>query len=234
MWLLVVFLGLIGFFHFVASISLLDRKRNITLVALAMAAIPLIHHPFALQTNFTVITEQLGNLSFVSGLVALEIAVIFLTIYYSSDIIQGHFSQNRKFKRFFSLIPSVFFVTGILLTQLYIFNEISGLSYFWLTIAISLLLFGVVWLMAFLAKGLSRDWTLRLELKTLLSFILIMGAMLLPIFFQNVTLISQQYSEINYKLSSMIIGSVLIICSLGYINHKFNITKSIWNRFIKY
>jgi hypothetical protein len=233
MWILVVLLGIIGFFHFVMSVSLLDRKRNILLVSIAVAIVPIIHHHFALQTNFNEITDQLGNLEFTSGMVALEIAIIFLTTYFSANIIQSHFESKKTIKRFFALIPSVFFVIGILLGQLWIFNEVSGFSYLGLTAHLALGVFVLVWGFVGMIKILLKDWTLRLELKSLFSFLLIMGAMLLPIFFQNVTIIKLNTTSVNIQQSAMITGLILVLTVVGYFNYKHNITKRIWSRFTK-
>ncbi len=234
MWILVVFLGIIGFFQFVISVTLLDKVRNAILVTFAMACVPFVYHFFALKTNFNVITGQLGNLGFISGMVALEIAVMFLTTYFSADIIHSHFSNKITFKRFFALIPPVFFIIGIILGQLWIFNEVSGYSYLGLTSAISMFLFIIVFGLAMLAKLMLRDWNLRLELKILLSILLIMGAMLLPVFFQNVTIIELNTATINIDESITIIGVVIIFTITGYVNYKLGVTKTIWNRFIKF
>ncbi len=203
-------------------------------VILAMALIPILHYPFALQTNLKVITTQLSNLEFVSSLVALEIALIMLSTYFSIDIIHTHFNtHNGSIKRFFSLFPSVFFSIGIVLLQLWGFNEISGIPYFWLSLSLSVATFVVLLIFVFLSKWALNDWTLRLELKTLLSFFLITGAILLPIFFQRISIVTLDKSQINFNQSLLIIAVAFAVSIIGFFNYKYQITQHIWKRFTK-
>lgn len=235
MWILVVILGSFGAIHFLVSISLLKKISYKVLAILTIAIIPVLYHSFALQTNFNIITKKLSNLEFVSGLVALEIAVLIISSYFSIDIIKNYFNTNKKhkFKRFLSLIPSVFFIVGIILLQLWLFYTISGIEYIWLSLGLALALFTSFSVFTFFFNFLFKDWILRLELKSLLSFLLIIGVTLLPVFFQKITIISLDKSSINKNETLLILASIIIISSIGLINYKYQILQNIWKRFTK-
>lgn len=234
MWILVVFLSLIGLVHFTISLSLLERKTIIAIILVAIAAIPLLYHHFALQTNFKVITYQLSNQSFISNLVAIEIAILIISTFFSIDIINNHFNNVQgKIKKFLSLFPSIFFIVGIVLVQLWLFNEVSGVEYINISSLLSFALFFSLLILVFILKYLLKDWTLRLELKSLLSFLLIIGAILLPIFFQQISIVVLEKSQINYLQSIIIIGFTMAITILGFFNYQYKITENIWKRFIK-
>jgi len=282
MWLLIVFLASIGLLHFIVGVSLLKNKINILVILVLVSLTPILYHPFAVQTNLNVIIKRLGTSEFVSGLVALEIAVILLTIFFSMDMIQDYYNHRKvqskstqdntpqserslhknnktdflatsiqslknfnlpKFfrmgyrpaiKKFLSLLPSVFFIVGIMLLHLWIFNTVSGTAYIWLSFSLALTVFLVLSIVVLLFKLLAKDWSLRLELKTLLSFLLITGAMLLPIFFQRISLVRLEESHFNLNTALLILGLAFFLSLLGFINYKYQITKNIWKHFIKY
>lgn len=235
MWILIMILSITGFLRFTMGVSLLERKANIFLINILIAFIPILHHQFALQTNINVLIKKLSNLEFISGLATLEIAVIVFTTFFSIALIHSHFNNSKtRIKKFFSLFPYVIFIVGIMLLQLWIFNEITGVSYLWLSIGLSVTLFMVLTTFVFLFKIGLKDWTLRLELKTLLSVLQIVGAMMLPVFFQQVTMISLNKSQINFIETLLIIGAILIVSLLGFINYKFKISEKIWKYYIKY
>lgn len=235
MWILVVILGTFGAIHFLMSISLLEKTPCKILAILTIAIIPILYHSFALQTNFNIITKKLSNLEFVSGLVALEIAVLIISSYFFMDIIKNHFSTKKKhkFKRFLSLIPSIFFIIGIILLQLWLFYTISGIDYIWISLGLTLTLFLSFSVFTFFFNFLFKDWVLRLELKSFLSFLLIIGVTLLPIFFQKVTIISLKKSSINITETLLILVLIIIFSIIGFINYKYQLSQNIWKRFTK-
>jgi len=202
-------------------------------ILVVAGVIPLIHHSIALTTNFNVISKQMGNLKFASGLAALEIALIFISTYFSKDLIQSHFRKKGKVRRFVSLIPSVFFISGILLIQLWLFHNISGFDYIWISVLFSISIFILLFTLVLFMRLSLKDWTLRLEIRTMFSLLLMMGAMVLPVFFQNISII--EVNNTAYDLSStwFVVLLVLLGCCLGYVNYKYQITEYIWNRFIK-
>ncbi len=233
MWVLVLLLGLIGFLQFVIGLTLFYKTRNLIAVALLMALIPIVHHPFALQTNFDIISKELGNLSFVSILAALEIAMGFVISYFNIASIDSHY-KKRSYKRFFTALPPVFLLVGIVLTQLKVFNSFSGYDYWTLSLALSGGFFFVVLVLALLIRWLIKDWALRMELKVLLSFFILIGAMLLPIFFQNITIIEINTLGISIPQLSILVSLIVFVGLWGWVDYKYRITKTIWNHFIKF
>ncbi len=233
MWVLVVFLGIVGSLHFIFNVSLLDKRTNVFLTSFFFSLIPLILHSFALTTNFNVISEQMSNLELTSGICAIEIALIFIATYFSKDMISGHFQKTDKLKRFLSLIPSLFFIVGILILHLWLFHTISGISYFRISLMLSVSILIIIFALVAFIQWALKDWTLRLELKTMLSSLLMMGAMVLPIFFQNISIIQIEESAFNFMEASVIFMATIAICLIGFINYKYQITKNIWNHFTK-
>jgi len=234
MWYLVIFLCGLGSLHFVMGISLLDKKWNMVLSIFILALFPLFYHFFALKTNLGVLIKQLNNIGFVSNLVALEIANLLLTTYYSAYIIRSHYNvYGNSIRKFFSLFPSIFFMVGIILLQLWTFNSISSIPYIWLSLSLSFSIFVVLLIFVLLFRYGLKDWSLRLELKILLSLFLIMGAMLLPIFFQQISIVNLGKSSVNLTESAKIIGLAVLVAFFGFLNYKFRISLKIWRHFIK-
>ncbi len=234
MWGLIIILGMIGFVNFLFTLSILEKKRFISIYSLIISVLLMFLYPFTVKLNFFDVKNLLTQHTIITGLSALEIAQLIFSAFFVLGLIEIHYNGNKStIKNIGALLPSVFFVIALFVLQNWIFNNIGEISFFYLALIFSVALFIVLVLLTIILKMLIKEWKSRLEIKMLVSFFQMVSVMMLPIFLVKINLNLKNVNKINPIETIIVLGLILVGVFIGIINYKYQLKEKLWKYLTK-
>src|SRR5690606_28260687 len=173
---------MLSFLSTALKFSLAENKKQLWLSFIIVFVFCCGIYPISIQQNIDTWKTILQNKEWVSSIAVLQIIESILTIMLSVYLIKGHFSKKTKWgMTIFSFIPSIVLLGGLFLLQVFAFVYIEGVSFEWMALSFALIMCIMMIIAVFLSKFILAEWTIRAELKIMLSFVQILFAMFLPI-----------------------------------------------------
>ena len=216
MWLFLIILIFLGFWHTAINISLLKKTAVIAVLSFLLSAVGFVFFPFAIKINIHTLSQFLNNVHVLSCFCTYQIIESITFMLLSLLLIRQHYLGKQKLiSSFFYLLPSGIFLAGIFFLQTFLFNSIEYISFFSITLVLFVGAYLLLFLNALALKKIFLNWEWRMELKIILSFFQILIAMFLPIIVMGVKIHNTQLN-FNIKSSFISLTVMLLVAYTGY------------------
>ncbi|KGN95026.1 hypothetical protein [Porphyromonas crevioricanis] len=201
------------------------------IVALAYAAVPLFMHGTALMLNRLEVermlssSEAIGNISL---LIVIDlIQTVYFCIYHQREL------PTHRLKRAVAIVvsfcPSLLVLPAIAYIQLHLFFSALGVSFLFLSIGLSVVIFVVFAVSGpLLRQMLGRGGSLRSELVILLSLLIFLYTIAMGLIRHNASVAAPEMKE-GYKLQDFAFTLVILFLgiAMGFIYHRL---REHWQR----
>lgn len=206
---------MLGFLHTSVNFSLLRKKRYIAVFSSVLAVISFSFFPLAVRLNIQTVNRFMSSFNVLSFVCTYQIIESILFMLLAVLLIKDHYAGRQKpGSKFFSLLPSGIFLTGIFFLQTFLFNIPGKFQFYLIALILSLALFAILWLSALGIRRLFPGWKWRIELKIILSFLQVLLAMFLPLIITGMKMGHTQL-QVDIKATVITLAAMLIIASAG-------------------
>lgn len=181
MWIFACILFALGFMITAFKLSLAKKRRSGFIVALAVALLPLSFFPQAIRINMLQVTVFLGDYATLSSLCTVLIleSVIFMWLFV--HLMESHYaSREMACKKIAAAFPSMGFLAGLLVIQIFLFNLLNGWAFWMVAGVYSAVVFLCVGIGTIAVRIVLRRDIWRLEALLVLIFLQLAMSMFLP------------------------------------------------------
>ncbi|MEA3489806.1 MAG: hypothetical protein U9R44_05665 [Candidatus Omnitrophota bacterium] len=171
--------------------------------------------PFSIQVSMKRLTRLMNDFNVLSAICTYQIAESIFVMFLSVLLIGGHYKGEKTgILKFVPLVPSGIFMAGVFFTETYLFNAISCLRFRFLAMAVSGVVFILLFSGALTARKLFARWEWRMEMKIILSFFQMLLAMFLPLILMGVKIGGTQL-KVDIRTAVTILPCMLIVVVTG-------------------
>lgn len=202
--------------------SLFGGKKNIIFYSIALGILIFSVYPLAVKINFSNFMKWINDFNILSLFCVWQIIESTIFMFGTLTAIKLHYSETGgKTAKYFLLLPSIIFLTGLFGCQIYLFNSISGVKFYITSAIFSIGVVMITFISAALIKTIIKYWELRMELRILISIIQIIISMFLPMLITGVKIQDTQLKAEPIKIAITFVSFFLMILT-GY---KINLKK---------
>ncbi|NCU31724.1 MAG: hypothetical protein EOM23_02045 [Candidatus Moranbacteria bacterium] len=173
--------------------------------------------PYAVRINLKDISMMLNSSDVVSLLCTFQIieSVIFLLL--SLYLIRSHYrTSSRWFEWIIPYVPSGIFMTGLFVSEVYLFNTLNDMSFGMTALIFAMGVFALLIINAFAIRILLPSWGFRMEMKVIISFFQIMLGMFLPLILMGLKIQGTQL-QVSFARSVLVWIGLLGVFICGHI-----------------
>ncbi len=217
MWVFITLLCLIGVLLTLIRISLCERKAGAPAVLVTLVVLNLGSLPWATRINMQGLTRFLNRLDVLHNLCTILVIESILMLLALAHLMKQH-AEHRSLSVAGSavLAPSPACLAGVFVLMVFLFNSISGHSYWLIGGLYSLGLLVILGGASILVRRMFAAWSTRLEVMLILSFVQLILAMFLPLVAQGLTVPAHGASHSLWALPAGIaLSSPLVALALA-------------------
>ncbi len=216
MWIFLIILFILSYFHVVINLSLFAKKRYVLIFCLFIAMISFAMVPFSIQLSFKILNRILNDLNVLSLACTYQIVESIVFMILSLLLIRAHYKKQAvMILRIIPLLPSGVFLVGIFLGETYLFNVIDNMQFYRLGLLFSATIAAVLLISAIALRKLLLNWEWRMELKIILSFFQIILAMFLPLLLMGIKIRGTQL-QVDIRTAAISLAGMVFIGVAGF------------------
>lgn len=216
MWIFLIILFILSYFHMVINLSLFAKKRYVLIFCFFIAIISFAMFPFSVQLSFKILNQILNDFNVLSLACTYQIVESIVFMILSLLLIRAHYKKRAvMISRIAPLLPSGVFFVGIFLGETYLFNVIDNMQFHSLGLLFSALIAAVLLMSAIALRKLLLNWEWRMELKIILSFFQIILAMFLPLLLMGIKIRGTQL-QVDFRTTTISLTGMVFIVVTGF------------------
>jgi len=201
MWVFITLLCLIGALLTLIRVSLCERKKGPPAMLAGLIVLNLCSLPWATRINMQGLTRFLNRLDVLNNLCTVLVIESILMLLLLAYLMKQHAERkSASVLGVASLAPSPACLAGIFVLMVYLFNSISGHSYWLIGGLYNLGLLVALGGGSVLLRRVLSAWSARLEVMLILSFVQLVLAMFLPLVARGLTVPAHQGSHSLWAL----------------------------------
>ena len=226
MWIFICLLCALGTVLTLIKISLLERKLLTLVLACLTAILCIISIPWATRINMQGLTSFLNHQDVLNNLCTLHVIESIAMLLVVAHLMKQHVDHKPvSLARMVVLLPSSACLTGVFVLMVYLFNTITGHSYFLIGCVYVLGVFTVLAGGALIVRRLMTAWYARLETVLILSFVQLILAMFLPLVARGLTVPTH---GAHYHIRALPVSVLLALLFAAVAFAVRKITNKIW------
>ncbi len=217
MWIFLIFIVFLGSGYTFINLTLFESKKNILVFSCIISAVIFCLFPISIKINMQDIIHKIQEINLLTSLCTYQIFESLITMVISILLIRNHYiNEHHGSLRFLSLFPSLIFLVGLFFLQIFMFNKIQKINFFFISLFFSSLVFISLWLIPIIIKKIISEWELRMELKIIISFFQIILSMFLPLLVREIKISKVQF-DINILTTLIVITIMSFVFLTGFL-----------------
>lgn len=213
---ILIILSILGLLKTLLMVSLSKRKVYHLLFVLSCILFIWFSYPYAIEMNKLQVEEMLYEKNSILNIALFVILDLFLTGYFFwVMLLKWNGKPVKRYMRVPAYIPSILGYASLFYIQLNLYYFNTGISFLTTTIVYSVGIAIVFLLLIFLIRKFLPEIEFRLELITILSFLLFTLVVCCTIFHPSAMIYHSQ-SEVNFKELLFAIAVLGVLFMAGY------------------